>query len=217
MRGDLASHATREHAVHAPHARVEDAAHVAHVAHAPALPASPAPALHAGALAWRVAVLVLLFALLHSLLERAALDAPLLSLNVATAEAARIWLALAGVVLTREGTLLLHAQGFATDVHQVCTALLPAVLLAAGIAMHWHGRAGARLLGLLVGVALVVLVNQCRLFLVIWVGVQAPALFGVVHEWLAPAALVALTTAYGWAWARVVQPRVSPWRSSSPC
>ena len=186
------------------------------MARAPALPASPAPALQAGALAWRVAVLVVLFALLHSLLERPALDAPLLALNVATAEAARIWLALAGVVLTRDGTLLLHAQGFATEVHQVCTALLPAVLLAVGIAMHWHGRVGARLLGLLVGVALVVLVNQCRLFVVIWVGVQAPALFGVVHGWLAPAALVALTTAYGWAWARVVRPRVSPSRSSFP-
>jgi exosortase/archaeosortase family protein len=185
-----------------------------------ALRAPPAPAAGgsagAGPLAWRVAVLVALFALLHTLLEHPALDAPLFALNVATAEAARTWLALVGVVLAREGTLLLHAQGFATEVHQVCTALLPGVLLAAGIAMHWHGRAGARLLGLLAGVAVVVLVNQCRLVAVVWVGVQAPALFGVVHGWLAPAALVALTTAYGWAWARAVRPKLPPWRSSSP-
>ncbi len=163
-----------------------------------------------------MAGLVVLFALLHTLLERPALDAPLLALNAATADAAMAWLALAGVTLVREGTLVLHAQGFATEVHQVCTALLPTALLAAGIATHPHGSVGRKALGMLLGAAVVVLVNQCRLVGVIWVGVQAPALFGVVHGWLAPAALLALTTAYGWAWARAVRPTVSPSRSSLP-
>jgi exosortase/archaeosortase family protein len=174
----------------------------------------PAPAAGTRALAWRVSVLVALFALLHTLLERPALDAPLFALNVATAEAARAWLALVGVALGRDGTLLLHAQGFATDVHQVCTALLPAALLAVAIALHAHARVAHKFLGVLLGVAVVALVNQCRLVAVIWVGVQAPALFGLVHGWLAPAALVALTTAYGWAWARAVRPMLSPSRSS---
>jgi exosortase/archaeosortase family protein len=166
------------------------------------------------ATAHRVAVLVLLFVALHTLLEWRALDGPLLALNAATADAAMTWLALAGVPLAREGTLVMHAQGFATEVHQVCTLLLPAALLAAGIAMHPHGRAGRKLAGILLGVVVVALVNQCRLAGVIWVGVQAPGLFGVVHGWLAPAWLVALTTAYGWAWTRAARPEVPPCASS---
>ena len=165
-------------------------------------------------LAWRVTVLVALFVLLHSVLERPALDAPLFALNAATADAALAWLALAGVMLVRDGTLLLHAHGFATEVHQVCTALLPAVLLVVGIALHPRGRAVHKLLGMVLGAAVVVLINQCRLVGVVWVGVQAPTLFGVVHGWLAPAALLLLTTAYGWAWARAVGSVVSPSRSS---
>lgn len=167
-------------------------------------------------LAGRVAALVALFMLLHTLLERPALDAPLFALNAATADAAIGPLALAGVVLWREGTLLLHAQGFVTEVHQVCTALLPVALLVVGIAMHPQGGVGRKLLGMLLGTAVVVLINQCRLVGVIWVGVQAPALFGLVHGWLAPAALVALTTAYGWAWARAASRAVSPSRPSLP-
>lgn len=164
--------------------------------------------------AWRVAVLVALFVLLHYLLEQPALDVPLFALNAATADAAIAWLALAGVSLWRDGTLLLHAQGFATEVHQVCTALLPAALLGVGIAMHPRGRASHKLLGVLLGTALVVLVNQCRLVGVIWVGVQAPWLFGWVHGWLAPAALLGLTLGYAWAWVHVVGPAMSPSRAS---
>lgn len=164
--------------------------------------------------AWRVAVLVALFVLLHSLLEQPALDAPLFALNAATADAAIAWLALAGVNLWRDGTLLLHAHGFATEVHQVCTALLPAALLAVGITMHPRGSAGHKLFGILLGTLVVVLVNQCRLVGVVWVGVQAPALFGLVHGWLAPAALLGLTLGYAWAWARVVRSALSPSRSS---
>ena len=162
----------------------------------------------------RVAALVLLCAALHALLQWPALDQPLFALNAATADGVIATLALAGVPLAREGTLLMHARGFATEVHQVCTLLLPAAVLAAGIAMHPRGSIAHKLMGALLGVAVVALVNQGRLVGVIWVGVQAPSLFGTVHEWLAPAALVALTTAYGWAWARVVGSTVPPSRLS---
>lgn len=176
-------------------------------------PPGPFPA-DGSATVFRIAVLLLFFVALHTLLEWPALDRPLLALNAATADAAIAWLALAGVPLLRDGTLVMHAQGFATDVHQVCTALLPAALLALGIAMHPNGRARHKLVGVLLGVLVVALVNQCRLVGVIWVGVQAPAMFGVVHEWLAPAWLLALTTAYGWAWTRTVRPKVSRWDPS---
>jgi exosortase/archaeosortase family protein len=163
-----------------------------------------------GATACRIATLVLLFVALHTLLEWPVLDRPLLALNTATADAAIAWLAAAGVPLLREGTMVMHARGFVTEVHQVCTALLPAALLAAGIAMHPHGRPGQKAAGMLLGVAVVALVNQCRLAGVIWVGVQAPEFFSAVHGWLAPAWLLALTTGYGWAWTLTVRPKLSP-------
>ncbi len=166
-------------------------------------------------MAWdRFAALVLLFLLLHAVLEWPALDAPLFALNAATADAARAWLAALGVPLTRDGTLVRHATGFVTEVHQVCTLLLPAALLAAGIAMHPHGSLGRKLAGVMLGVLVVALVNQCRLVGVIWVGVALPQWFDAVHGALAPAVLLALTTAYGWAWARGVAPRLSPSRPS---
>lgn len=180
----------------------------------PALVVPPLATAPGVGVAWRGAVLATLFCLLHTLLEQPALDALLFPLNTATADAATAWLALAGVALVRDGTLLLHAHGFATEVHQVCTALLPATLLAVGIAMHPRAGAGHKLLGILWGTAVVVLVNQCRLVGVIWVGVQAPSLFGLVHGWLAPAALLGLTLGYAWAWACVVAPAVSPSRAS---
>ena len=181
-------------------------------------PVRSAPGLHPPGLpraaGWmsgaRFAALVLMFLALHALLEWPALDAPLFGLNAATADVAIAWLSLVSVSLVREGTMVLHAQGFVTEVHQVCTLLLPAALLTAGIAMHPHGRVGDKLAGMLLGVALVAVVNQCRLVGVIWVGVMAPDLFGAVHGWLAPAWLVALTTAYGWVWSRTVCPKVSP-------
>ena len=165
---------------------------------------------------WRAALLVLLFVPLHSLLEWPGLDGPLFALNTATADAAMVWLATAGVPLAREGTLVLHARGFATEVHQACTLLLPSALLWVGITMHPHGRPGQKLAGMLLGVVVVALVNQCRLVGVIWVGVQAPEWFGVVHGWLAPAWLLMLTTLYGGAWARAVRPKDSPSRPWVP-
>jgi exosortase/archaeosortase family protein len=168
-----------------------------------------------GPTARRAAVLAALFVALHALLQWRALDGPLFTLNTATADAAMAWLAAMGLTLTRDGTLVAHAGGFVTDVHQLCTLLLPAAVLAAGIAMHPHGRAGAKLAGALVGVAVVAVVNQCRLVGVIWVGVRAPDVLGLAHGWLAPAWLVALTLAYGWAWSRTVHPAVSPSRDSS--
>ena len=170
----------------------------------------PRPSAPGGwALERTTALLALLFVLLHMLLQWPALDAPLSALNVATADGAIAWLATAGVPLLRQGTLVMHAQGFVTEVHQSCTALLPAVLLAVGIGMHPRGRPIQKLVGLLLGMVIVVLVNQCRLAGVIWVGVHAPQWFALVHEWLAPAGLVGLTTAYGLAWAWAVDAAAS--------
>jgi exosortase/archaeosortase family protein len=155
-------------------------------------------------------VLLAIFAGLRWVLEWQAHDLHLVALNATTADVALAWLAAAGVSLVREGPLVMHAQGFVAEVHQTCTALLPAALLVAAIAMHRGARPGQKLAGMLLGVAFVAFVNQCRLVGVIWVGVHAPELFPAVHGWLAPAWLVALTAAYGLAWARTVRAAVSP-------
>ena len=149
--------------------------------------------------------LLLLYALLHRLLEQPAEALHLVALNAATADLALAWLAALGVQLVREGSLVMHAGGFVTEVHQTCTALLPAALLLAAIALHPDARPAQKLAGMLLGVLLVSVFNQCRLVGVIWVGVQAPALFALVHDGLAPAALVALTLACGLGWAQVVR------------
>ena len=155
-------------------------------------------------------VLVALFVVLHRVLEWQALDAPLLGLNVITADAALAWLAAADVPLLREGTLVMHAQGFVAEVHQTCTLLLPAALLAAAIAMHAHGTCRQKLWGMLLGTAVVALLNQARLVGVFWVGVKAPEWFDAVHSGWAPAALMGLIAAYGSAWAGTVRPRGPP-------
>ena len=147
------------------------------------------------------AALLGLYLLLRLLLEQPAEALHLVALNAATADVALAWLDGIGVHLVREGSLVIHAGGFVTEVHQSCTALLPAALLLAAIALH-PARSAPRLAGMLLGLVLVTLLNQCRLVGVIWVGVQAPALFPLVHDGLAPAALVALTLGYGLAWAR---------------
>lgn len=152
----------------------------------------------------RAAALLVAYLLLRRLLEQPAEALHLVALNALTADVALAWLAAAGLPLLREGPLVMHAGGFVTEVHQTCTALLPAAWLLAAIALH-PARPAPKLAGMLLGLLLVTLLNQCRLVGVIWVGVQAPALFALVHDGLAPAALIALTLAYGLAWARWVR------------
>lgn len=153
----------------------------------------------------RVGVLLAVYATLRLLMERLEPNAAVLALNVATAESALAWLAALGTPLAREGSLLLHGRGWVTEVHATCTALLPAALLCVAMAMHPRATVARRCIGMLCGVACVVLVNQCRLVGVIWVGVHAPHWFDAAHGWVAPMVLVAATVASFLAWARTVR------------
>lgn len=151
-------------------------------------------------------VLLLVYGGLRVLFELPARQLHLEALNVLTAEWALQWLVALGVPLVREGQILMHAQGFVTEVHQTCTALIPCVLITAAIALHPWAGLPARLAGVLVGVPLLVMVNQLRLVSVVWVGVCAPEYFALVHGWAAPGALIAFGFAYWWAWSHVVAP-----------
>jgi exosortase/archaeosortase family protein len=151
--------------------------------------------------AWRHgAVLLAVYGVLRLLLEWPAQVLHLDGLNASTAELARQALALLGLPLLRDGALLLHSNGFATEVHQTCTALIPAALVATAIALHREVPWSAKIAGIVFGLVVVSLANQLRLVGVIWVGVMAPAHFNLVHGWLAPAALAAVCLATWWIW-----------------
>jgi exosortase/archaeosortase family protein len=96
-----------------------------------------------------------------------------------------------GLPVTRTGTTLMHAGGFACEIDLACTALVPAVLLAG---VMTAGR--ARFVALVVGALLMLLVNQLRLVGLVWVGVVAPAHFDLAHGLIGP--LLFLITGAGY-------------------
>jgi len=156
------------------------------------------------------AVLLCLYGGLQVLLEGPVPALQTTALSLATADVAVGLLSVLDLPLVRQGLLLLHADGFVTEVHATCTALVPAALLVAAIALHRGTRPGQKLAGMLGAVALVVLVNQVRLVGVIWVGVNVPVLFPLVHGWLAPIALIAFGAAYWLAWVRWTMKQADP-------
>ena len=104
-----------------------------------------------------------------------------------------------GTALQLQGDVLSHAGGFAAQVDLACTALIPALLLLAALALWgWLDRPAPQRLALamLLGLTTMALVNQLRLLAVIWVGVHAPAHFPWVHEVLGPLLLVVAGAAW---------------------
>ena len=113
-------------------------------------------------------------------------------LTAGTAQAA---LSALGTPFVWQGDLMRHADGFAAQVDLDCTALWLAWLLIGGLVLFGlTGRGSPRRLlpAMLVGVAMIAVVNQLRLMAMLWLGVHMPQQFGWVHEWLSPLLLVAL-------------------------
>jgi exosortase/archaeosortase family protein len=127
-------------------------------------------------------------------------------LELATAHLTAAMLGWIGLPVAREATLLVHAGGFACEIHHACTALLPAVLLVAAIAA-WPVQPRARILGALVGAMLLFLLNQGRLVSLVWVGVHGPGVFDVAHTVGWPALVILATAGYWLAWAKAVRRR----------
>ncbi|MBI5716443.1 MAG: exosortase/archaeosortase family protein [Burkholderiales bacterium] len=121
------------------------------------------------------------------------------AVTLATAELARAMLERLDTPLAWQGDRLHHgASGFVAQMHFDCTAgWLVAVLLLAMTALGSLARVPWRRLArwAAVGMAVIVVLNQLRLVVVLWVGVHAPALFDVMHEWVSPLALVAMGAA----------------------
>ena len=137
------------------------------------------------------------------------MDMVLMPLNLMTAQASAAMLSGMGFPMVQEQTLLTHAAGFSGDIDYACTALIPATLLAAAI-LPWPASWQWRLMGVLVGTALVILLNQLRIVSLVFLGVRESAWFDVAHLWLWPVALMLVTVSYWYGWTRVAEVKHTP-------
>jgi exosortase/archaeosortase family protein len=119
--------------------------------------------------------------------------------TVLTAQLTAFMLAAIGLPVMRDAATLVHAGGFACEIDVACTALIPAALLAAVMALL-RSTPRAHLMGIISGVLLVVLVNQLRLVSLVWLGVHAPGYFDVAHNLLGPVLLLLTGAGYGFLW-----------------
>lgn len=129
-------------------------------------------------------------------------EALFLPVNLLTAQMSAVILAWIGLPVMRDSTQLAHAGGFSCEIDYTCTALIPVLLLSAGI-FAWRARWHWRLRGVLVGSLLLVGVNQLRIVSLVWLGVHSPAWFDAAHLWFWPLVLIVITAGYGYAWARL--------------
>lgn len=115
------------------------------------------------------------------------------ALQWATTGVAQAMLAALGTPLAWEADRLHHAGGFVAQVDLGCTAWALSWLLVGVLAVFGSmARVPWRRLtaGMMLGVAVVFIVNQLRLAAVIWTGVHAPSYLAWVHEGLGPLLLV---------------------------
>jgi len=119
-------------------------------------------------------------------------------LTVFTARLTAAMLAVIGLPVTREAATLFHIDGFACEIDMACTALIPVALLAAGMV-----SLRPRFIGIILGMTLVVLVNQLRLVSLVWLGVHAPEYLDMAHQLLWPALLILMAMGYVFVWLRI--------------
>jgi len=124
--------------------------------------------------------------------------------TVLTAQWTAFMLAVTGLPVMREAATLVHAGGFACEIDVACTALIPAALLAASMAVV-RATPRAHFTGIMIGALLMVLVNQLRLVSLVWLGVHAPGYFDVAHNLLWPALLILTIGGYGFIWLRITR------------
>ena len=124
--------------------------------------------------------------------------------TVLTAQLTAFMLAAIGLPVMREAATLVHVGGFACEIDVACTALIPAALLAASMAVV-RATPRAHFTGIMIGALLMVLVNQLRLVSLVWLGVHAPGYFDVAHNLLWPVLLILTIGGYGFIWLRITR------------
>lgn len=131
-------------------------------------------------------------------------EALFMPVNLMTAQLSAVILAGIGLPMSRESTLLTHTGGFSCEIDFACTALIPILLLSAGI-FAWRARRAQQWLAVFVGSLLLVGVNQLRIVSLVWLGVHAPAWLDIAHLWFWPVALIVITVGYWYGWTRTVR------------
>lgn len=131
-------------------------------------------------------------------------EALFMPVNLLTAQLSAVILAGIGLPMLRESTLLMHSGGFSCEIDFACTALIPVLLLSAGI-FAWRAQRSQQWLAVLVGSLFLVGVNQLRIVSLVWLGVHAPGWLDIAHLWFWPLALIVITVGYWYGWTRIVR------------
>lgn len=131
-------------------------------------------------------------------------EALFMPVNLMTAQLSAVILAGIGLPLLRESTQLTHSGGFSCEIDYACTALIPIMLLSAGI-FSWRAERSRQWLGVLVGSLLLFAVNQLRIVSLVWLGVYEPGWLDIAHLWFWPMALIVITAGYWYRWTRTTQ------------
>lgn len=125
-------------------------------------------------------------------------------LTVRSAQLTASMLAAIGLPVMREAATLIHVGGFACEIDVTCTALVPVVLLTTAIVLL-RATPRAHFLGILIGMLLMVFVNQLRLVSLVWLGVHVPGYFDVAHSLLGPVLIILTGAGYGFIWSRATR------------
>lgn len=131
-------------------------------------------------------------------------EALFMPVNLITAQFSAVILTGIGLPMLRESTQLTHAGGFSCEIDFACTALIPILLLSAGI-FAWRADRPRQWLAVLVGGLLLFGVNQLRIVSLVWLGVYAPAWLDIAHLWFWPLALIVITAGYWYGWTRTTK------------
>lgn len=131
-------------------------------------------------------------------------EALFMPVNLMTAQISGVILTWVGLPMLRESTLLSHAGGFSCEIDFACTALIPILLLSAGI-FSWRADRSQQWLAVLVGGLFLFCVNQLRIISLVWLGVYAPGWLDIAHLWFWPLTLIMITVGYWYRWTRMAR------------
>ena len=111
-------------------------------------------------------------------------------------------LAVSGIEVERNGTILAHPGGFRYQIYYRCTGWMVAAFLLVGLFAlpgGWHAKLGTAALGVLAVLAL----NFVRLVSLFYVGVHYPSAFHFTHSVVWEGAMILLAMLFWIPWMRV--------------
>lgn len=131
-------------------------------------------------------------------------EAFFMPVNLMTAQFSAVILAWMGLPMLRETTLLTHTGGFSCEIDFACTALIPILLLSAGI-LSWRAERSKQWLAVLIGSLLLFALNQVRIVSLVWLGVHAPGWLDIAHLGFWPLALIVVIVGFWYGWTRAAR------------